>query len=96
MKQEQVNIIKKILESDAKEGTLEDAKIVIPTILETREKAYQDAVTNMGRYKFDRFGYFAARWVTLNHQLKGTQYHSTTNPFKQFVLLAREISKEEE
>ena len=96
MKQEQVNIIKKILESAAKEGTLEDAKIVIPTILETREKAYQDAVTNMGRYKFDRFGYFAARWVTLNHQLKGTQYHSTTNPFKQFVLLAREISKEEE
>tara|TARA_Y100000296_G_scaffold63893_1_gene74551 strand:- start:495 stop:785 length:291 start_codon:yes stop_codon:yes gene_type:complete len=96
MNQEQIHTIKKILESVAKEGTLEDSKIVIPAILETRRKAYQDAVTNMGRYKFDRFGYFAARWVTLNHLLKGTRFHSTTNPFKKFVLLARDISKEEE
>ena len=73
-----------------------EGRKVLQAVVESREKAYQDAVTNMGRYKFDRFGYFAARWVTLNHQLKGTQYHSTTNPFKQFVLLAREVSKEEE
>lgn len=75
---------------------MSESEKVLKTILDTREKAYQDAVTNMGRYKFDRFGYFAARWVTLNHQLKGTQYHSTTNPFKHFVLLARKINGENE
>ena len=53
-----------------------EGRKVLQTVVEAREKAYQDAVTNMGRYKFDRFGYFAARWVTLNHQLKGTQYLS--------------------
>ena len=30
------------------------------------DDAYSCAIRNLGRYKFDRFGYFSARWVTLN------------------------------
>tara|TARA_R110002020_G_scaffold255088_1_gene468859 strand:+ start:7537 stop:7839 length:303 start_codon:yes stop_codon:yes gene_type:complete len=94
--EEKVFQIKKILESKAKEGTWEDAQKVLHVVLETRDKAYKDAIVNLARYKFNNYGYFCARWVTLNHQLKGTPYHSKTNPFKKFVELAREILKEEE
>jgi len=44
------------------------------------------AFDSLGRYKFEMFGYWAAIWVHLN---KVGGFH-LPNPFKGFVLLARE------
>lgn len=52
-----------------------------------RDEARVDALKNLGRYKFANFGYYAARWVTLNAILGDKQ----PNPFKQLVDLARQI-----
>ncbi len=50
-----------------------------------KERAKTKAITNLGRYKFMNFGYWAAVWIHLN-QLSGKK---TPNPFKDFVDLAR-------
>ncbi len=47
--------------------------------------AERDAFKNLARYKFWMFGYFAARWVFLNHILKVKR----PNPFKSLVNAAR-------
>ncbi|MCK5316909.1 MAG: hypothetical protein KAJ55_03295 [Anaerolineales bacterium] len=51
-----------------------------------KEEAKQKAITNLGRYKFMNFGYWAAVWIHLN-QLSGKKDPS---PFKDFVDLARQ------
>jgi hypothetical protein len=50
-----------------------------------KERARVKAITNLGRYKFMNFGYWAAVWIHLN-QLSGKK---TPSPFKDFVDLAR-------
>jgi uroporphyrinogen-III decarboxylase len=57
------------------------------------DDAYSCAIRNLGRYKFDRFGYFSARWVTLNKlgvEL-GLFDKKQPNPFKDLVDLAKRI-----
>ena len=51
-----------------------------------KEEARVKAITNLGRYKFMNFGYWAAVWIHLN-QLSGKK---TPSPFKDFVDLARQ------
>ena len=50
-----------------------------------KEVAKTKAITNLGRYKFMNFGYWAAVWVHLN-QLSGKKDPS---PFRDFVEHAR-------
>lgn len=57
-----------------------------------KEEARVKAITNLDRYKFMNFGYWAAIWIHLN-QLSGMK---SPNPFKPFVDLARTMMKEEE
>jgi hypothetical protein len=52
-----------------------------------RDKAKQDAINNLARYKFSNFGYHAARWVTFNQLIGDKQ----PNPFKDLVEAARKI-----
>jgi len=50
------------------------------------DEAEKKAIDALGRYKFAMFGYWAAWWVKLN-KLSGAK---RPNPFKKFVLAARE------
>jgi hypothetical protein len=54
-----------------------------------KEEAKTKAITNLGRYKFMNFGYWAAVWVHLN-QLSGKKDPS---PFRDFVDHARYLQK---
>lgn len=57
-----------------------------------RDAAYRKAIDNLARYKFFMFGYFAARWVTLNSLLgHADQKAKRANPFLRIVHLARYI-----
>lgn len=49
-----------------------------------KEEARVKAITNMARYKFMNFGYWAAVWIHLN-RLSGKK---TPSPFRPFVDLA--------
>ena len=63
-------------------------------VLRARDEAAKQAVKNMARYKFDRFGYYAARWVTLNKLLpKPYRCPRGEQPFFDFVALARVMSQ---
>ena len=55
----------------------------------TLDAAEFEAIKNLGRYKFAQFGYFAARWVTLNRLLPGTR----PSPFKALVKAARALAE---
>ena len=61
------------------------------------EHAYYKAIDNLGRYKFDRFGYYAARWVVLNKLGRdlGILDKKERNPFKFLVDTARGSSSVE-
>ena len=54
-------------------------------LMAARDKAKQDAIKNLARYKFSNFGYHAARWVTLNRIIGDKE----ANPFRRFVELAK-------
>ena len=55
------------------------------------DHAYYKAIDNLGRYKFDRFGYYAARWVVLNKLGRdlGILDKKERNPFNLLVHTAR-------
>jgi len=66
----------------------------VQRLVDARDEAYVKAIDNLGRYKFDRFGYFAARWVTLNHLLpKAHQAERGSHPFHELIVLARVMSQ---
>jgi len=56
--------------------------------LKELDQAERDAWKNLARYKFWMFGYFAGRWVFLNRLIGAKR----PNPFKQLVLMAREVA----
>tara|TARA_R100001594_G_scaffold53086_2_gene86716 strand:- start:114 stop:440 length:327 start_codon:yes stop_codon:yes gene_type:complete len=67
----------------------------IKKLIEARDSAIREALVNLGRYKFDRFGYFAARYVVLNGLLHGSDVaHRKNNPFKALVDHARRLVDE--
>lgn len=51
------------------------------------DKAERDAWKNLARYKFWQFGYYAARWVYVNHVTRSKR----SNPFRKIVTIAREV-----
>ncbi len=57
------------------------------TVLQARESAEQDAWTSLSRYKFDRFGYWCAKWVQCNALLPRDERRP--NPWRELVHLAR-------
>lgn len=63
-------------------------------LIKLRNHAIKEALVNLGRYKFDRFGYFAARYVVLNGLLRGTDDHMKENPFRDLVYFARKEIRE--
>jgi len=69
-------------------------KTPIEKLIKLRNSAIREALVNLGRYKFDRFGYFAARYVVLNGLLHGTRDHMKNNPFKSLVDHARKLVDE--
>lgn len=54
-------------------------------LLAARAEAVHEAYKNLARYKFFLFGYYAARWVTLN-KIVGDR---SPNPFGSLVNAAR-------
>ena len=67
---------------------------VVRKLIEARDSAIREALVNLGRYKFDRFGYYCARYVVLNGLLHGTGDHMKNNPFKALVDHARKLVDE--
>ena len=66
----------------------------IEKLIKARDSAIREALVNLGRYKFDRFGYYAARYVVLNALLHGSEHHRKNNPFKALVDHARKLVDE--
>ncbi len=57
-----------------------------------RDLAYKKAIDSLGRYKFYMFGYWAAKWVTINNLLGFNPANDKQrNPFKSLVKLAQEM-----
>lgn len=56
------------------------------------DEAAEKAITNLARYKFQNFGYWAGIWVHLN-RISGQKRPS---PFRDLVLAARELQSEED
>jgi hypothetical protein len=54
-------------------------------VVALRDEAERKAWDSLGRYKFEMFGYWAAKWVQMN-QLLGSH---EGNPFRTLVQLAR-------
>ena len=67
---------------------------VVRKLIKARDSAIREALVNLGRYKFDRFGYYCARYVVLNGLLHGTRNHMKNNPFKALVDHARKLVDE--
>lgn len=67
---------------------------VLHNVLELRADAERRAIDNLARYKFDRFGYYCSRWVTLNSVL--TKKHKQPNPFRSLVKFARDMKQNSE
>ncbi len=66
---------------------LEDAHELKLTIVEDREAAEQEAWLSLSRYKFDRFGYWCAKWVQLNALLAPAERRG--NPWRELVRTAK-------
>jgi hypothetical protein len=66
----------------------------IEKLIKARDSAIREALVNLGRYKFDRFGYYAARYVVLNALLHGSEQHQFYSPFKALVDHARKLVDE--
>ncbi len=62
---------------------------VVAALIAKRDDAVTRALDNLARYKFDRFGYYCARFVTLNQLLPDTL--QAPNPFRRLVHEARRI-----
>lgn len=73
---------------------IEDSNNAIDRIHNARLDAEKKAWDNLGRYKFNNFGYWAASWIHYNALLKGTEHHQG-NPFKSLVQAARIHIQEE-
>ncbi len=56
-------------------------------VLGARDEAERKAWDGMARYKFDRFGYWSARWVGLNQLLP--KEDRRPNPWRELVHAAR-------
>ena len=69
-------------------------KTPIEKLIKLRNSAIREALVNLGRYKFDRFGYYCARYVVLNGLLHGTDHFMKNNPFKALVDHARKLVDE--
>ena len=67
---------------------------VVRKLIKARDSAIREALVTLGRYKFDRFGYYCARYVVLNGLLHGTGDHMKNNPFKALVDHARKLVDE--
>ena len=61
-------------------------------IITEMANAVDKAWSALAGYKFWMFGYYAARWVTLNRLLPKPDRQP--NPFRKAVMLAREIKEE--
>ena len=59
---------------------------VASRVRDEREKAERKAWDSLGRYKFEMFGYWAAKWVQMNQLLRGSEH---PNPFRSLVKAAR-------
>lgn len=63
------------------------------TLEQHLEDAKQDAINkafkSLAGYKFEMFGYWASKWVSLN-QLSAKVGKKDPNPFRDFVHLAQE------
>ena len=62
-------------------------KTPIEKLIKLRNSAIREALVNLGRYKFDRFGYFAARYKVLNGLLHGTDHFMKNNPSKPWLTM---------
>ncbi len=58
-------------------------------IIKEMEIAKEKAWKSLAGYKFWMFGYYAARWVSLNRFLKNKHH----NPFRDLVDEAREVNR---
>lgn len=56
-------------------------------VAQERDLARYRAIDALARYKFERFGYWASTWVTLNN----LNSHRQPNPFVTLVKLARSL-----
>ena len=65
---------------EALEGRVEQAK----------KDAIKKALDALGRYKFEMFGYWASKWVSLNK----LSDKKDPNPFRELVWLARWVDDE--
>lgn len=63
------------------------ALLAYNNLLDEMKDAEKKAIDALARYKFWMFGYWAAKWVTLN-KISGLKQ---PNPFKELVYKAREI-----
>jgi len=54
---------------------------------DAREQARLKAIDSLARYKFEMFGYWASKWVSLNRIIGDQQ----PNPFKALVSASREM-----
>jgi len=57
----------------------------VSRLKESKLEAVESAIDALSRYKFMMFGYWAAIWVHLNN----LDSQKETNPFREFVELAR-------
>ena len=56
-----------------------------------KQVALENAIDSLSRYKFMMFGYWAAIWVHVNR----IDTNKETNPFREFVQLARRHRQKE-
>ena len=68
-------------------GMCRDAVNTDERVCCARLEAYNKAVDSLARYKFEMFGYWASKWVSLNRLAEDPH----PNPFKDLVKLARMI-----
>jgi len=61
-------------------------------IKSAKKEAYDNAIDALARYKFMMFGYWSAIWVHLNQ----IDDDKESNPFRDFVQVARTIQRREQ
>lgn len=69
---------------------MKPTETMVAGMLNAREQARVKAVDALSRYKFEMFGYWAAKWVQINQYLSWVGLQRG-NPFAELVHVAREI-----
>ena len=64
---------------------------MINHLKEHKQEAYERAIDSLARYKFMNFGYWAAIWIHLNQ----IDAEKESNPFRDFINLARKVQSGE-